>query len=123
MTKLFLCIFRRFMGIFRIKNNMFFSPCFAAARLSRSTERSTGPKTREQSSLAGRPLGRPCLEPGKRAQACTRRSTVPVDRLWVRSTGRSTARACQALFWVRKLGLKNIVKIPIKFLKIHKNSF
>ena len=117
----------------------------------RSTARSTVPIPESTCSLAGRPLGRPCLAHGRPSgrspppesgalavgrplgrlaqvagQACTfcaRQSTGPVDRLWVRSTGPVD---CQSLAgWVlgQKTELKIILKIPINLLKIHKNSF
>ena len=53
----------------------------------RSTGRSTGKKTESRALWSGRPPGRPAQVPAQRAQSCARRST---------------ARACQALFWVRK---------------------
>ena len=46
MLKLILWIFRDFMGIYWIINTLFFWPRTAAARLGRSTERSTVPSSR-----------------------------------------------------------------------------
>ena len=53
------------------------------------------PVDREKTESRALWSGRPAQVPAQRAQICARRST-----------DRSTARACQALFWVRKQGLK-----------------
>ena len=93
-------------------------PCLAYGRPSGR------PPPPESGGLAvGRPHNRPAQVPAQRAQVCARRSTGPVDRLWVRSTVPVDRQNLAEGI----LGQKNLIflflKNPIKFLKFHKNSF
>ena len=64
-----------------------------AAALCRSTGRSTGAISREQSSLDGRPLGRPAHQPW----LCARRSTDFCLSRPVRSTGRQPGQTIMGI--------------------------